>query len=438
MNDSTSPPPTSAAAILSQPLQLPGGGVFKNRIFKAAMSEVIADPDTGAPSERLLRLYQRWGRSGAGALITGHVIVDRGGVGEIGNVIVEDDRHLPALRRWAEAAQAHGSALVMQINHAGRQTPRKVIKQPVAPSAVAMRGFFGAFAKPRALTGPEIEGLVQRFATTAGVAKAAGFSGVELHGAHGYLISQFLSPLTNLRDDEWGGDLAGRMRFLLAVVAAVRAEVGAGFPLLVKLNSADFQRGGFGPDEAMQVARALQLAGVDLIEVTGGNYESPAMAGGGALPVQRASTVAREAYFLAYAQQLRAAVPGLPLLLTGGLRSAAALAEVVTSGAVSAIGLARPMAFEPDLPAHLLAGAAGATPLTLRTRLRRIHDLLQVYWYQAQIHRMADGLEPDVGLSKWAAIWHGFRVTLFGPGRRKGDVKALPAATQPALETRER
>jgi 2,4-dienoyl-CoA reductase-like NADH-dependent reductase (Old Yellow Enzyme family) len=408
---------TSAPERLAQPLRLPSGAVLKNRLVKSAMSEVLADPRTGAPTDALVRLYERWGRGGAGLLITGHAIVDRGGLGEPGNVLVEDDRHLAGLTRLATAAQAGGSALWMQINHAGRQTPRRTVTHPVAPSAVALSGFFGAFAKPRALSGDEIRTLIGRFAAAAALAKRAGFGGVQVHAAHGYLMSQFLSPRTNLRDDEWGGPLAGRMRFLLETVRAIRAAVGPAFPVGVKLNSADFQRGGFTTEEAMEVARALEAAGLDLLELSGGNYESPAMAGSRELPAeQRQSSREREAYFLDYARQVRA-VTRLPILLTGGMRSAEVMAAAIASGAIDAVGMARPLAYDPDLPKKLLAGeVSAATPIRIRSGVRKIDDMLQVFWFQSQLQRMGRGLDPDPALGKWGALWHGLATTILGLG----------------------
>jgi 2,4-dienoyl-CoA reductase-like NADH-dependent reductase (Old Yellow Enzyme family) len=398
---------------LAKPLLLPCGASLPNRLAKAAMSEVLGDA-SGAPGERLVRLYDRLGRGGAGLLISGHVIISRDGRGEPGNVVVEDDRHLAALRRWAEAAQSHGSRLWMQVNHTGRQSPRRLTPVPVAPSAVGLRGFFGTFAAPRALGEPEIADLVARFAQTAAIARDAGFAGVQVHGAHGYLVSQFLSPLANRRDDRWGGALEGRMRFLLEIVRAIRARVGASFPIGVKLNSADFQRGGFEVDDARVVAQVLEREGVDLLEISGGNYESPAMAGRGELPAQtRASTREREAYFLEYAKQIRA-VTKLPLMLTGGMRTAAMMNEVVASGAVDVVGLARPLTFEPDLPNRLLSGAStGAAPLRIATGVKKVDDMLQVFWFQQQLHRMADGHEPDPALGRWSALAHGVRHTLF-------------------------
>lgn len=416
------------SSILSRALPLRSGAALPNRLTKAAMSEVLGDPQTGAPTERLVRLYERWGRSGAGLLLTGNVPVDRGGLVESGNVVVEDERHLPGLRRWAEAAQAHGARLWMQLSHAGRQTPRRVVKQPVAPSPVALRGFSGMFARPRALSDAEIQGLVRRFAAAAVVARDAGFAGVQVHAAHGYLVSQFLSPLTNQRDDAWGGDLAGRMRFLLEIVHAIRTAVGPDFSVGVKLNSADFQRGGFTSEEAMRVAQALDSAGIDLLEVSGGSYESPAMMGTGEQPAARRSTREREAYFMEYARRIRE-VTNVPILLTGGMRTAATMAAAVADGAIDAVGLGRPMAVDPDLPRKLLAGAERAEVVRVRSRLRIIDNMLQIYWYQAQLHRMGLGHEPDPALGRWSGLWYGLRNSILARAPRTRARAALaPAA----------
>jgi 2,4-dienoyl-CoA reductase-like NADH-dependent reductase (Old Yellow Enzyme family) len=402
---------SSSLDVLRAPLRLASGAVLGNRLVKAAMSEILADLASGAPSDALIRLYERWGKSGAAALITGNVMIDADATGEPGQVVVEDDRHLPALRRWAEAAQAHGAQLWMQVNHAGRQSPKRLSRDTVAPSPVAMRGFAGLFRRPRALEPREIEAIITRFATTSAVAKAAGFAGVQLHAAHGYLISQFLSPLTNLRDDEWGGDPTRRRRFLLEVVRAVRQATGPSFTVTVKLNSADFQRGGFEVGEAKEVAQALEAEGIDLLEISGGSYERPAMMGTEAdkEAKAKASTVAREAYFLEYAAQLRASTK-LPLMLTGGLRSAAAMAEAVSSGDVDVVGLARPMAYQPELPSHLLDGsAAAAAPIDFSIGVTKLDGIAGLAWYQHQMKRLGDGQEPDASLGGWGALWIGLR-----------------------------
>ena len=404
---------------LASALVLPNGSELPNRIAKAAMSERLCAPG-GAPSEELVRLYARWSAGGPGLLITGNVMVDDS-IAEEGNVIVDSERHLPALRAWAEAGTRGNTALWMQINHPGRQVPRLVSRRPVAPSAVQMRGTGGLFAEPRALEDHEIEAIVQRFATTAAIAKSAGFTGVQLHGAHGYLISQFLSPLTNRRTDRWGGDPDRRRRFLIEVVRAVRAAVGRHFPVGLKLNSADFQRGGFDQTESMAVVEALDAEGIDLLEVSGGTYESAVMFQE-AKPVH-ASTRTREAYFLEYAEAVRSKT-GVPLMVTGGFRSKAGMQAALESGATDVIGLARPLAVEPSLPHDLLTGARdAAAPIRLATGIKKLDALVQGAFYQSQIRRMAEGREPALDLSRWRAV-----IEYVRPHRATPTPELLPAA----------
>ncbi|MFA9472554.1 MAG: NADH:flavin oxidoreductase/NADH oxidase family protein [Deltaproteobacteria bacterium] len=386
---------------LAEPLRLRRGGVLPNRIAKAAMSEALGDGEC-APTERLFRLYERLGKGGAGMLITGNVITDLGGRTEPHNVVITDARHLEGLRRWADVAQAHGSKLWMQVGHAGRQTARMVTWNPVGPSEVPLRGMAGLFSAPRALEDAEIRLLIERFANAAVQAEAAGFAGVQIHAAHGYLISQFLSPLSNVREDQWGGTPQNRMRFLLEIVRASLAATSTGFGVAVKLNSADFQRGGFTLEESMDVAQALDAEGIDYLEISGGNYERPAMVGSDT--VERASTLAREAFFLEYAERMREVVE-LPLMLTGGLRSASAMVEAIESGAVDIIGLARPIALEPDLPKQILSGkATGAKPVDVKVGVRLLDDMLQTAWYRRQLERMGEGLEPDPSMSRVGTI----------------------------------
>jgi 2,4-dienoyl-CoA reductase-like NADH-dependent reductase (Old Yellow Enzyme family) len=435
-------------SLLASPLALPSGATLPNRLVKAAMSECLADLDTNAPTDELIRLYERWGKSGAGLLLTGHVIVDPSGLGEPGNVMIVDDRDRAWLRRWAEAGQARGARMWMQLNHAGRQAPKRLTRRPVAPSEVAMKGMAGLFAPPRALEEREITAIVERFGTAAAIAKDAGFSGVQIHGAHGYLISQFLSPRTNLRDDAWGGDPARRSRFLLEIVRSIRAAVGPAFPIGVKLNSADFQRGGFAIEESMDVARALEAAGIDLLEVSGGNYESPAMAGSGELlnragpekqqartvrgsqVKQRASSRQREAYFLDYARRIRT-VTATPILLTGGMRSRAVMEDAIASGAVDVIGMARPMTHTPELPARLLDGTLDAAPaIQIRSRIRVVDDAIQAMWFQQQIGELARGREPNLRLGVWTALWRGMRANLLPGKPRRRPAEAASALAE--------
>lgn len=391
---------------LHQPLRLPNGLVLPNRIMKAAMSEALAD-GRHAPDDRLVRLYDRWSRGGYGLLITGNVMVDRTQLGEPGNVVIEDDRDLAALSRWVKSTHDAGVPIWAQLNHPGRQSnPLAVGHTPVAPSAVPLS--LPGSATPRALTGPQIENIIERFATAAQVCEAAGFDGVQIHGAHGYLVTQFLSPLTNLRDDECGGDSERRMRFLLEVVRGIRARVSPAFAVSVKLNSADFQRGGFTEDDSREVVSALAREDIDLIEISGGNYESPAMSGSAA-----ASTRAREAYFLDYARTVRQAAGQVPLAVTGGFRSREAMARAIESGDCDVVGLARPTVTMPDAAEAILSGQLDVLPTRelkygMRSLVSRFVDVkaldgvLNISWSTDQLHRLGAGLEPDLNRGRLA------------------------------------
>lgn len=389
----TTAPRATDRSLLERPLTLPNGFVVPNRLAKAALSEGLAERD-GAPGERLQRLYRRWAHSGVGLTITGNVMIDRRhGMGEPGNVIVEDERHLEQLRAWAAVARAGGSRAWVQINHPGRQTPRTLVPRPVAPSAVALPGSAKLFATPRELTGAEIDDLIARYAAAARTVVRAGFDGVQIHGAHGYLVSQFLSPLSNLRTDAWGGTPEKRRRFALEVLRAMRAEVGADVPIGIKLNSADFQKGGFGEDESLEVVHTLAEAGVDLLEVSGGTYTSSAMLG--VDPSLKESTRRREAYFLAYAERVRAELPTLPLMLTGGFRTATGMVDAVASGAVDIVGLGRPLTVQPDFPADLLAGRVDESVVRPhRMGVPLVDNLTELTFYSVQMWRMAKGKEP--------------------------------------------
>ncbi len=414
---------------LDSTLALAHGPTLPNRLVKSAMSERLATAD-GRVSEELVRLYERWATSGAGLLITGNVMIDSRALGETGNVVVEDDRDLAGLTAWAAAARSRGARLVMQINHPGRQSPRTLSRVPVAPSAIGLRGAGPMFATPRALDDGEIRDIVARFARTAAIAEQAGFDGVQIHGAHGYLVSQFLSPHTNQRSDDWGGDAERRRRFLLEIVRAVRGAVSSRFAVTLKLNSADFQKGGFGEDESMGVLTALEGQGLDLIEISGGTYESAKMFEE-TVPVH-ASSQRREAFFLDYVEKARARV-STPILLTGGLRSRTGMLDALASG-VDLLGLARPMAIEPDLPARLLAGETEhARPVTLATGIRNLDSLIQGAWYQLQLDRMGRGLAPDPAASRIRAVIRYFaarrgtarRDTEVRPTRQRGSDTAL-------------
>lgn len=382
---------------LDQPFTFPCGFTVKNRIAKASMTERLAEPD-GTPSERLFRLYQAFGEGGAGLLLSGNLAVDPEHLEGHGNMTAEK-LNSPAFARLAQRAQAAGAGMLLQLNHPGRQAMRAVDRAPVAPSAVALPAK-RYFAMPRAMSEPEILALIAQFAATAQGAERAGFAGVEIHAAHGYLLSQFLSPHTNLREDGWGGSIAGRTRALREVVRAVRGRVGARFAVGVKLNAGDFVLGGLSLDDVTEVARMLTGEGVDFIELSGGTFERPASFGYG-LPE---STARREGYFVEMARTVRQATH-VPLIVTGGFRTRDGMAQAIASGACDLVGLARPLALAPDLPARLLAGTAHASSAP-RLRLPRgpAASLAELCWYREQLLAIAKGGTPKQKGSGTAAL----------------------------------
>ncbi|WP_369644103.1 NADH:flavin oxidoreductase/NADH oxidase family protein [Variovorax sp. V118] len=341
------------------PLTLPNGSVLPNRLAKAAMEENMADAGQ-LPGAALHDLYRVWAQGGAGLILTGNVMIDGRALTGPGGVVLEADTPLERFTEWAAVARSGGAQVWMQINHPGRQVQISMGGTAWAPSSVALDlgKHSKLFVQPRAMSEAEIAETVDRFAATAQAAERAGFTGVQVHAAHGYLLSQFLSPLTNQRTDAWGGGLENRARFLLDVVRAVRARVARGFAVAVKLNSADFQRGGFSENDAKQVIRWLNDEAVDLVELSGGSYESPAMQGRTA----DGRTLAREAYFLEFAREL-AAEARMPVMTTGGIVRRA-VAERVLGEGVAVVGMATALAVAPDLPARWRAGedAAAQSP----------------------------------------------------------------------------
>ena len=350
---------------IDDPFTLPCGLTLRNRLAKAAMTEQLAGPD-GAPDARHRRLYRTWAEGGLGLSITGNVMVDARYPEHPQNVSLDGAYDAGAFRAWAEAAQADGTACLVQLSHAGRQSPKSVAPVPVGPSAMAVDLPGGQFGMPRALTGEEIEDVIARFVRAAQACAAAGFAGVQIHAAHGYLISSFLNPRVNRREDQWGGPLENRARLLLRVTEGVRAAVPSGFAVAVKLNSSDFQRGGLSTGDSLTVAGWLAERGVDLLEVSGGSYEQPAMMDMDGMEARhedakRDSTRRREAYFLEFAEAVRERC-AVPLMVTGGFRSRAGMDAALAEGACDVIGMARPLCVEPDLPARLLSGAAASVP----------------------------------------------------------------------------
>jgi 2,4-dienoyl-CoA reductase-like NADH-dependent reductase (Old Yellow Enzyme family) len=375
-------------------LVLPNGAIIPNRIAKASMEESMADPLQG-PSEELVRLYAAWAQGGAGLLLTGNVMVDRRAMTGPSGVVLEDDRHLHKFRKWAHAGSAQGAQVWLQINHPGRQMQANLGQQTWAPSAIALELGRASkrFAVPLAMNEDQITEVLSRFVRTAQLAEQAGFTGVEIHAAHGYLISQFLSPITNKRTDAWGGRLENRARLLLDIVQAVRAAVSPKFCVAVKLNSADFQRGGFSADDAKQVVLWLNGLAVDLVELSGGSYESPAMQG----EVRDGRTLAREAYFLEFASDI-AKIARMPIMVTGGIRRLAVLEEVL-SGGVAIAGIATALAINPALPREWKDGKDSVPELRpVRWKGKALVSVAKMAMAKFQLRKLSRGqpTQPDV------------------------------------------
>ncbi len=405
---------------LADPLSLPCGATIPNRLSKAAMTEGLATPD-GVPTPELERLYGLWSDGGAGMLLSGNIQIDRDHLERPGNVVIDrepDAAMQAALSSWAKAATRNGNHFWAQISHAGRQTMKMINPHPKAPSPVKLGLPGGQFGEPVALEKDEISEIVRRFAQCAVAVRNAGFTGVQIHAAHGYLLSQFLSPRSNQRSDEYGGSLENRARVLMDTVEAVRTAVGPQFPVSVKLNSADFQKGGFDFDDSLQVVAWLEKAGVDLIEISGGTYEQPKLLGVEGIEAAEPQAVAqstqqREAYFVDFALAMRAKV-SVPLMVTGGFRRKEVMQQALESGGADLIGLGRPMCVMTDAPAQLLAGleelpryenqlALFPNWLAFLGKLKALRAMATFavqYWYYAQIDRLGRSgqAEPDLSV----------------------------------------
>ena len=410
--------------VLEKPLTLPCGAIIENRLAKAAMTEGLADA-AGNPTEKLIRLYKLWSASGAGMLLSGNIQIDKDHLERPGNVIIEgtvDDEKRASLEKWTAAATSEGNHFWAQISHGGRQTPKDVNAQPKSPSDVRLNLPGGRFGRPVPLKVTEIEALIERYASTALICKQVGFTGVQIHAAHGYLLSSFLNPRANKREDHYGGSLENRARFVLDVVRHVRIAVGAQFPVAVKLNSADFQKGGFSFEDCLKVATWLSEAGIDLLEISGGNYEQPKLVGmegfdGEEVEVVAPSTAAREAYFIDFARAIQAHVD-IPLMVTGGFRSRHIMEGAIEQGGAQIIGIARPFCYVPDAARQVLEGLEKLPSIEKDLRLipawlsflRRFQLLMTIdgfavlFWFYGQIFSLAERGAPNMSLSPFRAM----------------------------------
>jgi 2,4-dienoyl-CoA reductase-like NADH-dependent reductase (Old Yellow Enzyme family) len=380
---------------------LPNGQVLKNRLVKAAMEENLATVEH-LPGEALHQLYKTWAEGGVGLIITGNVMVDHLAMTGPGGVVLENDTAIEPFITLAKLSKANDCKVWMQINHPGRQVFKKMGGKVLSPSDVAlnMGKHSSMFSTPKPMNESEIQDVIQRFTTTAKRAEEAGFDGVEIHAAHGYLLAQFLSPLTNKRNDKWGGSLENRARLLMEVIKSVKATCGEDFAIGVKLNSADFQRGGFDVEDAEHVVKMLGELSIDLVELSGGSYEAPAMQGRTA----DSRTLAREAYFIEFASKIAGNV-SVPIMTTGGIRRYDVAKQVVDSG-VPLVGMASALALTPDLPNKWQHDTAvlGHIPV-VNWQDKTLSGLATMALVKQQLRRIGAGKAPKLNASPlWALI----------------------------------
>ncbi|MEY8095816.1 NADH:flavin oxidoreductase/NADH oxidase family protein [Falsihalocynthiibacter sp. S25ZX9] len=362
--------------VLFQPLELPCGAVLKNRIAKSAMSDSLGD-GAGHPTPAQNRLYQRWAEGGLAVSIIGEVQSMPNYAEKPGNLVLNRSSDVDKFRDLAAHGGENGTQLWLQLGNAGALAYAP-ISTPKGPSALDLPGL-----RCEGMTLDEIQQVPLEFAKTAKLAQQAGFGGVQIHAAHGFLLSQFLSPLFNKRSDAYGGPIANRMKLLLESIKATRATVGSNFPIAVKLNSSDQLEGGFNEDDALQVVAALDKSSVDIIDISGGTYFPGAKSA--------SDGAGRGPYFIAFAKRART-VTSKPLMLTGGFKTRAQAEEAVLSGAVDVIGLARALVLEPTLPN---LWSAGQMPEPIFPRFTDAPEGGITAWYTMRLTEIATDKETD-------------------------------------------
>lgn len=387
--------------LLFTPITLPNGTTIKNRFFKSAMSEGMGTKNF-QPKKNIATLYKRWAEGGTGLIITGNIMVDPKGTAEPGNIVFDNNSNMEILKDWAKQGQQHGAKVMVQLNHPGKQAPKTVSKQTVAPSAVPLgNGLNKLFSTPRALTTSEVEELVQKFVTSAKVAKEAGFSGVQIHAAHGYLISQFLSPHDNRRTDKYGGSLENRMRFLKEIYLGMREELGKDFPIGIKINSTDFKEDGLTEEDSLKTIIELANLGLDFVEISGGTYERPAMMGA-------TSKSTNQVFFAEYSKKLKQKID-IPVVVTGGIRSINAMNTLLNDNTTDLIGIARPLTIDPNIPNKIKQGTYTIVETTrVSTGVKKLDkifgSLLGIVYYQVLMQNIAKGKEPKATKNAWPSL----------------------------------
>lgn len=387
--------------LLFTPITLPNGTTIKNRFFKSAMSEGMGTRDF-QPKKNIATLYKRWAEGGTGLIITGNIMVDPKGTAEPGNIVFDKNSNMEILKDWAKQGQQHGAKIMVQLNHPGKQVPKTIAKETVAPSTIPLgNGLNKLFSTPRALTTSEVEELVQKFVTSAKVAKEAGFSGVQIHAAHGYLISQFLSPHDNRRTDKYGGSLENRMRFLKEIYLGMREELGKDFTIGIKINSTDFKEDGLTEEDSLKTIIELANLGLDFVEISGGTYERPAMMGA-------TSKSTNQVFFAEYSKKLKQKIE-IPVVVTGGIRSINAMNTLLNDNTTDFIGIARPLTIDPNIPNKIKQGTYTIVETTrVSTGVKKLDkifgSLLGIVYYQVLMQNIAKGKEPKATKNAWPSL----------------------------------
>ncbi|VDM47703.1 unnamed protein product [Toxocara canis] len=350
-----------------------------NRFLKAALTERIAtwnpknEHSNGIPTERIYNLYEKWGNGGFGMILTGNVMIDRHHLESAGNMIIakeiDSTERRQAFKRLASKMKSDGALAIVQLGHAGRQTPITINAQPFSASDIQLKVIRQAtgFGVPTALSTEQIKTeVIDRFVYAARYCQEAGFDGVQVHAAHGYLISQFMSPSTNKRIDKYGGSPANRARIVLEIYDAIRQAVTDDFIVGVKMNSVEFQKDGLQADDAVKICELMDTAGFDFIELSGGTMELFAFAH------MRESTKKKEAFFLDFADEIIKRIRKSIIYVTGGFRTAQGMANAIKNGSTHGVGLGRPITQEPDLPKKILSALSTRAKQSLLDE----HDLV--------------------------------------------------------------
>lgn len=371
--------------VLNQPLTLPCGAVLKNRLMKSAMSDSLGDGQ-GNPTDLQARLYERWAEGGIALSIIGEVQIDPRFPEKPGNLVLDENANLYQLRKLTQRATIDGSHIWPQLGHAGALAHLPISK-PQGPSALDIEGL-----SCTALSRQDIENLPQKYATAALVAKRAGFTGVQIHAGHGFLLSQFLSPLFNRRTDAYGGDITQRSRLIIDVIDAIRSSVGEAFPIGIKLNSSDQLEGGLTETEALKLIEILDSTSIDLIEISAGTY----------FPGAKSSSdrLTGGAYYQAFAKTAQART-SVPLVATGGYKSRLDAVNALSEGAVDMVGLARALVLNPMLPNDWLGGT-DETPLFPRFTTHVEGGITA--WYSMRLTAVASDCEESFDMDLGEAI----------------------------------